>query len=194
MNMENKKKKKLSKGAIVLIIGIIIITIPVIVFLSIIISAAINTGKPVVGTRFDNDLNPAITSSVTSSLEKSISNLSDVDNCTIELRSAQYRVAVDTKDNLSSERIQELAVEVYNIVNKELPVSTYFTATDSKKMYDLTINLYNFVNGEDDNMIFYILTKNSQMEAYTLQCVSEPLDEDLAKGLRGEIVESQESQ
>ncbi len=192
--MENKKKKKLSKGAIVLIIGIIIITIPVIVFLGIIISAAINTGKPVVGTRFDNDLNPAITSSVTSSLEKSISNLSDVDNCTIELRSAQYRVAVDTKDNLSSERIQELAVEVYNIVNKELPVSTYFTATDSKKMYDLTINLYNFVNGEDDNMIFYILTKNSQMEAYTLQCVSEPLDEDLAKELRGEIVESQESQ
>ena len=56
------------------------------------------------------------------------------------------------------------------------------------------INLYNFVNGEDDNMIFYILTKNSQMEAYTLQCVSEPLDEDLAKELRGEIVESQESQ
>ena len=192
--MENKKKKKLSKGAIVLIIGIIIITIPVIVFLGIIISAAINTGKPVVGTRFDNDLNPAITSSVTSSLEKSISNLSDVDNCTIELRSAQYRVAVDTKDNLSSEEIQELAVEVYNIVNKELPVSTYFTATDSKKMYDLTINLYNFVNGEDVNMIFYILTKNSQMEAYTLQCVSEPLDEDLAKELRGEIVESQESQ
>ena len=69
-----------------------------------------------------------------------------------------------------------------------MPVSTYFTATDSKKMYDLSINVYNYVKEDDDNMIYYILTKNSKMSDYSIQCVSEPVDEELAKDLRGENV------
>ena len=55
-------------------------------------------------------------------------------------------------------------------------------------MYDLAINVYNFVDANNENMTYYILTKNSKMEAYSLQCVSEPVDEDLAKELRGETV------
>ncbi len=184
-----KKKKKMSKGGIVLLVGIIIILIPCLIFGGILLSAALETGKPVVGNRFNNDLNPSISSSATSNLESSIKALSGVEKCSIELTSAQYRVNVDTVDSLSDSEIQELVVEVYNIVNKELPVSTYFTATDSKKMYDLAINVYNNTN---DGNIYYILTKNSKMTAYSIQCVSSPVDEDLAKDLRGENTPSTE--
>ena len=185
---KTKEKKKLSKGAIVLIIGLVIIAIPVIVFLTIILSAALKTGKPIVGNRFDGDLNPAITSAQTTQLEKSIEAISGVDDCTIVLTSAQYRINVDTSDSLTSEQIEKLTVDVYNAVNSQLPVNTYFTASGSKKMYDLAINVYNFVDANNENMTYYILTKNSKMEAYSLQCVSEPVDEDLAKELRGETV------
>ncbi len=180
-----KNKKKLSKGGIVLLVAAIVILIPCLIFGGILLSAALESGKPVVGNRFNNDLNPSISSSSTSNLEKSIKALSGVEKCSIELTSAQYRVNVDTDDSLSDAEIQNLVVEVYNLVNQELPVSTYFTATDSEKMYDLSINVYNTTS--DDN-IYYILTKNSKMTAYSIQCVSEPVDEELAKDLRGENV------
>ena len=184
-----KKKKKMSKGGIVLLVSAIIILIPCLIFGGILLSAALETGKPVVGNRFNNDLNPSISSSTTSSLESSIKALSGVEDCNIVLTSAQYRVNVDTVDSLSDSEIQSLVVEVYNLVNQELPVSTYFTATDSEKMYDLSINVYNTTS---DGNIYYILTKNSKMTSYSIQCVSSPVDEDLAKELRGENTSSTE--
>ncbi len=184
-----KKKKKMSKGGIVLLVGAIIILIPCLIFGGILLSAALETGNPVVGNRFNNDLNPSISSSATSSLENSIKALSGVEDCNIVLTSAQYRVNVDTVDSLSDSEIQSLVVEVYNLVNQQLPVSTYFTSTDSEKMYDLSINVYNTTS---DGNIYYILTKNSKMTAYSIQCVSSPVDEDLAKELRGENTPSTE--
>ena len=184
-----KKKKKMSKGGIVLLVGAIIILIPCLIFGGILLSAALETGNPVVGNRFNNDLNPSISSSATSSLENSIKALSGVEDCNIVLTSAQYRVNVDAVDSLSDSEIQSLVVEVYNLVNQQLPVSTYFTSTDSEKMYDLSINVYNTTS---DGNIYYILTKNSKMTAYSIQCVSSPVDEDLAKELRGENTPSTE--
>ena len=178
-----KGKKKLSKGALVLIISLIIILIPCLIFGGILISAALESGKPVDGNRFKGDLNPAITSSNTSSIKNSIEALSGVEKCDIELTSAQYRVNVDTVDTLTDKQIEDLCVDIYNIVNKELPMATYFTASSSEKMYDLAVNVYNKIY--DDN-IYYILTKNSKMDTYSVQCVSSAVDEELASDLRGE--------
>lgn len=178
-----KGKKKLSKGALVLIISLIIILIPCLIFGGILISAALESGKPVDGNRFKGDLNPAITSSNTSSIENSIEALSGVEKCDIELTSAQYRVNVDTVDTLTDKQIEDLCVDIYNIVNKELPMATYFTASSSEKMYDLAVNVYNKI---DDDNIYYILTKNSKMDTYSVQCVSSAVDEELASDLRGE--------
>ena len=183
---EKKPKKKLSKGAIVLIIGLIIILIPCLVFGGILLSASLQTGNPVVGNRFDNDLKPAIADSETKALKATIETMSGVEKCEIVLKSAQYRINVDTDDSLSTSQIESLCVDIYNAVNSKLPVSTYFTASSSMKMYDLSINVYNFIDGESENMTYYILTKNSQMTDYSIQCVSEAVDEDLAKELRGE--------
>lgn len=178
-----KGKKKLSKGALVLIISLIIILIPCLIFGGILISAALESGKPVDGNRFKGDLNPAITSSNTSSIKNSIEALSGVEKCDIELTSAQYRVNVDTVDTLTDKQIEDLCVDIYNIVNKELPMATYFTASSSEKMYDLAVNVYNKI---DDDNIYYILTKNSKMDTYSFQCVSSAVDEELASDLRGE--------
>ena len=178
-----KGKKKLSKGALVLIISLIIILIPCLIFGGILISAALESGKPVDGNRFKGDLNPAITSSNTSSIKNSIEALSGVEKCDIELTSAQYRVNVDTVDTLTDKQIEDLCVDIYNIVNKELPMATYFTASSSEKMYDLAVNVYNKI---DDDNIYYILTKNSKMDTYSVQCVSSAVDEELASDLRGE--------
>lgn len=178
-----KGKKKLSKGALVLIISLIIILIPCLIFGGILISAALESGKPVDGNRFKGDLNPAITSSNTSNIKNSIEALSGVERCDIELTSAQYRVNVDTVDTLTDKQIEDLCVDIYNIVNKELPMATYFTASSSEKMYDLAVNVYNKI---DDDNIYYILTKNSKMDTYSVQCVSSAVDEELASDLRGE--------
>ena len=178
-----KGKKKLSKGALVLIISLIIILIPCLIFGGILISAALESGKPVDGNRFKGDLNPAITSSNTSSIKNSIEALSGVERCDIELTSAQYRVNVDTVDTLTDKQIEDLCVDIYNIVNTDLPMATYFTASSSEKMYDLAISVYNKI---DDNNIYYILTKNSKMDTYSVQCVSSAVDEELASDLRGE--------
>lgn len=178
-----KGKKKLSKGALVLIISLIIILIPCLIFGGILISAALESGKPVDGNRFKGDLNPAITSSNTSSIKNSIEALNGVEKCDIELTSAQYRVNVDTVDTLTDKQIEDLCVDIYNIVNKELPMATYFTASSSEKMYDLAVNVYNKI---DDDNIYYILTKNSKMDTYSVQCVSSAVDEELASDLRGE--------
>ena len=178
-----KGKKKVSKGALVLIISLIIILIPCLIFGGILISAALESGKPVDGNRFKGDLNPAITSSNTSNIEKDVEALSGVEKCDIELTSAQYRVNVDTVDTLTDKQIEDLCVDIYNIVNKELPMATYFTASSSEKMYDLAVNVYNKI---DDDNIYYILTKNSKMDTYSVQCVSSAVDEELASDLRGE--------
>lgn len=187
------KKKKMSKGGIVLLVGIIVILIPCLIFGGILLSAALETGKPVSGSRFNNDLNPSISNSNTKSLETTISAMSGVESCEIVLKSAQYRVNVNTTDSLSESQIKDLAVDVYNAVNTALPISTYFTSTDSEKMYDLSINVYNYISEDDETMIYYILTKNSNMDTYTLQCVSSAVDEDLAAELRGETSNSSES-
>ena len=55
-------------------------------------------------------------------------------------------------------------------------------------MYDLAINVYNFIKKDDESMIYYILTKNAMMDGESIQCVSEPLDADLAAELRGENI------
>lgn len=185
-----KAKKRMSKGGLILIIGIIIILIPCVTFGAILLKASMQTGSPVVGSRFDNDLNPAVSSSDISKLEEKIGALNGVEKCTVVLKSAQLRVNVDTKDTLSEDEIKNLTVEAYNALNSTISVDTYFTASDSKKMYDLSINVYNFIS-EDDTMVYYILTKNSNMTAFEVQCVSKALDEELAADLRGENVSAE---
>ena len=184
-----KKKKKLSRSAVVLMISSIIILIPCLVFGAILLIAQLQNNKPVIGSRYDNDLNPAISETNTKNLTSSIESLSNVEKVEIVMTTAQYRINVDTKDSISDEEMETLSNTIYDIVNKELPVSTYFTkSSDGMKMYDLSITLYNYIpDGDDNNWMSYTLTKNSGMNEKTGQFVSKAQYPNLVAELRGEI-------
>ena len=185
-----KARKKLSKSALVLIIGLCIIGIPLLVYGGILLQAQLQTGTPIFGDRFVGDLDPAITDSQMSELETELGSLSKVESVNIELASAQMRVNIDTVDSITTEDLEALLKEAYDVINRKLPISTYFTSTDSKKMYDLAINAYNYIDSEDEGMNYVLLTKNAMMSTYSIQVVSEPLDSELASELRGETPSS----
>lgn len=181
-----KEKKKLSKSGLMLIIGLVIILIPCLVFGGILLSSAMGTSTPQNGKRFDGDLEPAISSSQLSSLESTIKSLGNVESAEVVLKTAQVRVNVNAKDTASNSEIAKLVDDSYAAVNSALPVSTYFTASGSKKMYDLQINVYNVPTNDTGSQIYYILVKNSTMAEPETQLVSEPLNPELVKDLYGE--------
>lgn len=185
--MKTKKtRKKLSKSAIVLIGGIIAISIPLIIFLWIIVSAALNTGKPINGNRFAGDLDPAISKSDLKQVETTVSSIPSVDEVEVVLKTATLRIYVDVADTASVTDVERIAKQSYDKLNENLNVGTYFQSNEGKKMYDLEIHVYNMEKAEDQKFIYYILNKNSKMSEYKLQLVSEPLNPELVKELTAE--------
>lgn len=191
----NKKtKKKLSRSALVLIIACIIIAIPILVFLGIIISASLNTGKPILGNRFTNDLNPAITKENEDAINLKVKSMSGVENVEVVMTTAQFRINVDAKDSISEEEIETLAQNVYDTVDSELPIRTYFTMSNAgEKMYDLSINVYNFIpkTTDDEDWLSYLITKNSKMEEPSKERLDKAKDQNLADELRYGITSEQ---
>lgn len=193
MEKKVKKKKKLSRSAMVLMISSIIILIPCLVFGGILLISAMQNDKPVLGSRYDNDLNPAITETNTANIKSSIESLSNVESVEIVMTTAQYRINVDTNDTVSHDQVKEIAEQVYDVVTKELPVSTYFTkSSDGMKMYDLSVTVYNYIpdGSADPSWYSYVITKNSSMADKQGQYVSEAQDENLAAELRGEATQN----
>ena len=189
---KTKTKRKLSKPALALVIGLLIIIIPLTIYGGILVSAALQTGSPVEGDRFKGDLDPEITKEDATKVQEKLNNLSGIEDAKIELISGQMRIYLDVEDKLTAEEIEELAKSAYDTVDSVLSVDKYFTSKDSRRMYDLAINVYNFVDSENEDMIYYIVTKNAMMEEKSIQLVSEPLNEDLAAELRGELTEPEE--
>ena len=192
---EKKEKKKLSRSAIVLIVGIVIIAIPILIFVGILAKSALETGTPREGSRFDGDLDPAITEELVGQLQNDLSQLGTFDNLEVICKEGQLRIFIDTADNLSEEQIDTLLNNAYNKVNTRLPISTYFTATANKKMYDLQINVYTTAEaseiGATNSRQYKILHKNSFEETYEIDDVAHPKDPALAAELEGLPVETE---
>jgi len=183
-----KKKVKLSKSALILIIGILIIAIPCVIFGGIILSSYMQSGSPVIGKRFDNDLTNEITKDKADTILSSIKSLSNVDDASYEsFETGTFTLLVDINDSATSEEAAQIAASVYEIVDKTLPIATYFTQTDSIKNYDLSIQIYNREDANDDydTWVYVFLTKNSKME--TPEVTITPVNPELAKELRGEL-------
>ena len=166
--------------------------IPLGVFGSVLLHSWITNNNPVIGDRFANDLDPAITNDNMNSIKSQISSISGVEKVDIVMTTSQMRVNIDTADNLSQEQISNIAQDAYQKVNGVTPVATYFTSTNEKKMYDLAINVYNYIKEDDETMIYVLLTKNSKMEKPETQVVSEPVNAELAYELThvGEVPET----
>ena len=190
-DLKNRKKtkKRLSRSAIVLIAGIIIIAIPVLIFAGILGIAALQTGTPREGSRFDGDLDPAIKEDDLTSLKNDLQSIGSVEQVEVILSEGQLKIFVDVQDNLNEEQVDAIVASAYGKVDSRLPVRTYFTATDAKKMYDLQINVYTTAEasdiGAENGRQYKLLHKNSMEENYVIDDMAHPKDPALAAQLEG---------
>lgn len=184
-----RQKKRLSKSALVLIIGILIIAIPISIFLAILGISALQTGSPRLGSRFNNDLNPEISNSQVEALTSELKAMSSIEEVEVILAQGQLRIFVDTDDNMSDEQFDSLVTSVYSKVNSSLPIDTYFTATDTEKMYDLAINVYTKAQASDldadSSRKYKLLHKNSMEDTYQIDDLANPKNPELAAQLQG---------
>lgn len=178
-----------SKVRIFIFVGIVIILIPFIILGVILIQASMSTGKPILGDRFKNDLNPAITSEQLKEISTKIKGQSNVDSVDVSLKTATLRVYVDVSDTSSEQQVMDMSKSAYQDVISILDVNTYFTQHDGKEMYDIEIHAYNQDKNTEENFIYVITNKNSSMEKEHSQVVSKALDPELAQQLRDDVLE-----
>ena len=86
------KKKELDRSTVILITGLVLIAIPCLILGWILISASLDTGTPILGDRFQGDLDPAITSEQISQIETQVASEGSVDSVTVELATATLRI------------------------------------------------------------------------------------------------------
>ena len=177
-----KKKNKTHRTGILFTICLILVLAPFVVLGWILFSSSMDTGTPVLGNRFEGDLDPAIT--------KNQMN----DNAFVTMTTATLRVYVDVADDANEETVNAKADEVYNTVASILDPAVYFTKTDSKKQYDLEIHVYTLperTDAEGENFIYVIDTKTSNMAKPQKQTVSVAKDQAVADKLRQAVLDRQ---
>lgn len=181
-----KKIKVNLKSDGILWAGLIFFSIPILILVVILLQSSLQTGKVIDGNRFNNDLNPEISTSVLDTLENDILNLENHVNAELSLEAATLMISVELASTLDQAAFVEKVAEVYSLVDSALPISTYFTSSDSMKMYDLHIDVFNR-NSDESILLHTILTKNANMLAYQIQDVSTALNPELAEELRAAV-------
>lgn len=169
-------------------ICLLLLLIPALIMGWLLLSAALDTGAPIIGDRYKGDLDPAITKTELDSIESATEGISGVQSSFVNLATATLRVYADIDDNATADTAKATATRIYNEITKVLPTGTYFTQSDGKKMYDLEIHVYTADDREKaSNFVYVIETKTSSMAEPIQQLVSEPLDASLAQRLRDEM-------
>lgn len=183
-----KKRKQNNKIKVVFWICLLLVLAPIVVFGWFIISAALDTGTPILGNRYKDDLNPAITKSELEQIKSSTNGISGVESTTVELATATLRVYADVEDSASADTCKTIAGQVYSAVTSVLDPNVYFSQHDNMKMYDLEIHVYTKSSSSSDEDFNYVIeTKTSSMSEPITQVVSEPIDAELAQQLRDDV-------
>lgn len=181
-----KARKKDKRPNWVLRITIIVIAIPVIILAFVLLTSMEKQGEPVVGNRFDNQLDPEIKSDEIEAIERSLV-YDNTDSIEVNLISATLRINVDTNDGLDATAIEAIANDVYAKVNDILPIETYFTNTEKVKMYDLEINVYNLIPNESNAGVAQILCvkhKNASEEEVGTDWPTTPRNAEITEEVR----------
>lgn len=189
-----KKKKNTHRTGILFTICLILVLAPFVVLGWILFSSSMDTGTPVLGNRFEGDLDPAITKEQLKKVESAVKGLSGQDDASVTMKTATLRVYVDVADDANEETCNAKADEVYNTVASILDPSVYFTKTDDKKQYDLEIHVYTKPEREDtegENFVYVIDTKTSNMSEPQKQTVSVAKNQEIADQLRQDVLDRQ---
>lgn len=184
------KKRRSSRTVVVFWICLALLIIPFAVLGWVILSSAQNTHKPVIGNRYEGDLDPAITSEQMTNVKTKSEGVEGVQSVDVEMTTATLRVYADINDDATSETATATADSIYKAVAEVLDPTVYFTKTDSKKMYDLEIHVYTTgerTEKEGENFVYVVETKTSSMETPASQVVSTAKDPELAQQLRDDV-------
>ena len=183
----NEKTSVKKKPHIVLGLVIVILFIPIVILAAILVSSLEDSSQPVVGSRYQNELDPAITEENITSLENALV-FDGTDSVQVNFKTARVAILIDTNDDMSADSINNLIQQAYAKVNEVLPIETYFTnRSDGEnyvKMYDLQIDAYNVISG--DNQIHYVLTKTGAQDEPLLELVSSPKNEEVANDVQNQ--------
>ena len=185
---KTKVRRREIRTLVIFWICFILLLIPAAFMAWMLISAALDTGSPIIGDRYKGDLEPAITKNDLDTIASNTKNLSGVEDSFINLATATLRVYADIDDNANVDTAKSTATRIFNEVTNVLTPSVYFTQSEGKKMYDLEIHVFTSNDREKaSNFVYVIETKTSSMEQPIQQVVSEPLDASLAQRLRDEM-------
>lgn len=195
--MSKKKTKKIDgKSKILYSITAIVILIPLLLLGWIYFSAKESSGKPTVGSRFDNSLDPAITEEQLKQVEDAM-QFDGIDGVEVNLISATLRINIDTADSADSAEVKSIMNTAYDKVDEILPVKTYFTNNDSDKMYDLEVHVYNYIPDEEhpsDKQVYMIKTKTAAASKPNVSTPSSPKNKSVAEKLLKQQEEAEENE
>lgn len=191
MANENTAVKK--KPHIVLVLVIILLLIPLAILAAILLSSLEDSSQPVVGKRYKNELNPAITQENISKLEE-VLTFDGVDSVQINFKTARVAILIDVADNSDAKTIKAKLTDAYKKVDEVLPIKTYFTNQVNDevitKMYDLQIDAYNVISGDDQ--IHYVLTKTGASKKEKINLVTSAKNKDVANEVLSQNTEEGE--
>ena len=187
-----KKKKniftKMLESKITTLIALVLLLTPVLGFGYIIYRDSSQTGEPVVGSRYDNNLEPKITEEQLSAVKASLID-EKIIKSKVVLKSATLRVYIEVDKEDSKDSIKELASTVYEAVAESLPIETYFSNDGSRKMYDLEIHVYNnSTDRSSEEFIYYEIIKSSSIEERIEEFITDAKNEDF----KAEVLENLE--
>ncbi len=178
-------KKAPKKHNYLLWIALVVLIVPIVFFVYIVVDTSGKTGEPVVGNRFQNALNPAITEKDLSTVKNNL----QIDNAVkteVILKSATLRVYVQLPDQTSSDNVHAVVEQAYEMVTNTLSVDTYFTnGANDRKMYDLEVHVYNFTPGEasSDWNVYVTKSKNAAAKESIVDVLTSPKNQDVANSL-----------
>ncbi|MBR3352923.1 MAG: hypothetical protein IKG35_12485, partial [Erysipelotrichaceae bacterium] len=119
-----------------------------------------------------------------------------VEGCAVNLIVETMRIELDVRDDMTSEEMNDLVLQAYEAVNEILPVETYFTQQEDYKQYDLEIYAYDDMKLDEFRLIQ--INKNSKMDTYLVQTLSDPKNAEIAAELKElreqQIIEREEEE
>lgn len=186
-SLKNKDKKPNA----VLWIGLVVILIPCLILLYIILGTKEKAGEPVVGDRFETQLNPAISEQQLNEV-KSALTYSNAENVEVNLISATLRITINASDDISYDDAVALMDDAYDKTIGVIPVDPYFTnvkGSDDKvktKMYDIEVQVYNVLKDQNPNnidLIYLVKAKSAGSSDAQFNVFSKPKNSDVADGL-----------
>lgn len=185
---KTKKIKVKKKPPVILVLLLTICIIPCAILGAVLFQSLEDSSKPVVGSRYEGALDPAITEDQLTQIKTTLEGFSGVESVEVNLKTARLAVLINTNDDVNRDGIKNIIQQAYTKLNEILPVGTYFTnrtlfdevknETTTVKMYDLQIDAYNVVEG--DNQIHYVVSKTGAQKTENLQLVSSPKDSNVA--------------